>query len=241
MKGLIFSLAALAGLVVVSCAAVTFFARRRSVRQLLRSMGEREIILTFDDGPSPQYTPALLDVLRQNGVPAVFLVTAENARQNPALVRRMAAEGHLVGLHGLRHKNPWLWGLWPLNARRDVVEGAHVLRDLGIAPAFFRPAWGRLNPFTAYYARRAGLPLLFWDVMAEDWRTDATAFSIEQRLRARCGGKAVVCLHDAGHHGRSACPAQTTAALCAFIPSRVRQGWRFVLPHQDKRTRREAA
>lgn len=224
-----------------SCAAVTFLARRRSMSRLLQGMGRREIILSFDDGPSPHHTAALLDILLQNGVRALFFVTAENARQHPALVHRMAAEGHLVGLHGLRHKNPWLWGLLPPCARRDVVGGARVLEDLGISPAFFRPAWGRLTPFTAYYARRAGLPLLFWNVMAEDWQGDATAFSIEQRLRARCGDKAVICLHDAGHRGRSDAPAQTAAALRTFIPNRIRQGWRFVLPRQSAGARKGAA
>ena len=214
----------------IGAALMTCVCRTRGVRRLLGSLGKKQMILTFDDGPCEHSTPAVLDVLRQNGVHALFFVTAERARQCPDLIRRMQAEGHQIGLHGLAHRNPWLWGLWPGYARREIAEGVGILRSLGVSPLCFRPAWGRLSPFIALYARRAGLRLFFWNVMAEDWETDATAFSIEQRLRARCGDKAVVCLHDAFHRGPSDAPLRMAAALRHFIPLSLAQGWQFILP-----------
>ena len=144
--------AAIGGLPPVLFAAavlVTCVHRSRGVRRLLNGLREKQIILTFDDGPQESSTPAVLDVLRQNSVHALFFVTAERARQCPELIRQMQADGHQIGLHGLAHRNPWLWGLWPGYARREIAEGVDILRLLGVSPRYFRPAWGRLSPFTA--------------------------------------------------------------------------------------------
>ena len=230
---MLFVAAAIGGLPPVLFAAavlVTCVHRSRGVRRLLNGLREKQIILTFDDAPQESSTPAVLDVLRQNSVHALFFVTAERARQCPELIRQMQADGHQIGLHGLAHRNPWLWGLWPGYARREIAEGVDILRLLGVSPRYFRPAWGRLSPFTALYARRAGLRFFFWNVMAEDWEPGVTAFSIDQRLRARRGSKAVICLHDAFHRGASEAPLHTAAALRHFIPASLAQGWQFTLP-----------
>ena len=125
---------------------------------------------------------------------------------------------------------PILWGLFPGYAHREITEGIDILHSLGVSPRYFRPAWGRLSLFSALYARRAGLRFFFWNVMAEDWEPNATAFSIDQRLRARRGSKAVICLHDAFHHGASKAPLRMVAALRQFIPAALAQGWQFILP-----------
>lgn len=215
------------------CAAVTAAARLHNERALMRTLGEKQMVLTFDDGPCPESTSAILDALQHCGVRAVFFMTAQRAARHPELVRRMQQEGHAIGLHGLSHRSPWLWGMLPGYARREIKQGTEILRSLGAQPLYFRPAWGRLTPFTALFARREGLKLYFWHVMAEDWLPDATAFSIEQRLRARRGERAVVCLHDAFHRGSGGAALHTAAALRHFIPVSLAQGWQFILPERS--------
>ena len=83
------------------------------------------LYLTFDDGPSPQDTPALLDLLARYQVPATFFVVAEAARAHPQLIRRMQAEGHQVAFHSARHRSAYL--MTPRQTRRDFRDGLAAL------------------------------------------------------------------------------------------------------------------
>ena len=85
------------------------------------SRTERQIALTFDDGPS-SYTDGLLDILAEEGVKATFFVVGREAVKNPGPVRRAEAEGHLVGTHSWSHRN--LLGCLPAESRQEIVRGA---------------------------------------------------------------------------------------------------------------------
>ena len=105
---------------------------------------EGTLYLTFDDGPHPEYTPILLDLLASYHIPATFFVVTEFARKNPALIQRMQAEGHLIGFHSASHRSAYLMTPKPRPGLIFQI-GLEALAQLGISPQYFRPPWGVVN------------------------------------------------------------------------------------------------
>lgn len=191
--------------------------------------GERSVMLTFDDGPDPEYTEPLLDVLAVNGVNATFFLLAEKANCYPQIVDRMIAEGHQVAFHALNHRNMWLQTPW--STRKTFRDGLNIFHRHGWNPRYYRPPFGNLNPWTLHYMRGSGLELQLWSVMAQDWRSDHTSEVILSKLRERTGAGSVICLHDSGEGSAApGQPEQTIRALESFLPQMRKRGFQFVLP-----------
>lgn len=172
---------------------------RRGARRVLTSTtcvatSRPLVALTFDDGPDPRLTPQVLDVLRDRGVPAMFLLVAERVRQHPELARRVLAEGHEVGLHGDQHVDMRGAGLRAQHAalrrgRRDIEA------LLGCRVSWFRPPYGKQEPETVLACRLAGLRPLMWSTSAHDWEP----VGIQAQLAHAASGigpGSVVLLHD---------------------------------------------
>lgn len=155
--------------------------------------GRAEVALTFDDGPDPVSTPALLDALAAAGARATFFLLVDQAERYPELTRALARE-HEIGLHGLSH-HPWLtlWdpgrGAAELSLARDrlaALIGRPVVR--------FRPPFGAVSPRLTEAVRRAGLELVWCSVRTRDGGR-LTAEQVRQRCaRARAGD--IVLLHE---------------------------------------------
>lgn len=173
------------------------------------------IHLTFDDGPDAQWTPRVLDLLADARMQATFFMIGRQARGLPALVRRVAAEGHAVGNHTYSHRHPWLMST--RMARVEVRDGARALSDvLGEAPCLYRPPHGRQRRCMIEEAAIQGEHLVLWDLSAIDWGTLGSAPWIERRLaRARCGQ--IVLMHDGRHHRNR--PDQLLRVLPDFLAS----------------------
>ena len=171
------------------------------------------VYLTFDDGPDPQWTPRVLDVLATAGVPATFFVIGSAARREPALVRRAAAEGHEIANHTFGHRHPWFIGT--TQARRQVSEGAQAIEDiLGRAPRFYRSPHGRNRACMTEEAGERGEATVMWDLSAIDWGFMGRAERIATRLqRVRPGH--IVLMHDGrNRHNR---PDQLIQVLPGFL------------------------
>ena len=126
------------------------------------------LALTFDDGPDPRGTPAVLDALARARARATFFVLGERAAAHPELIERTLAEGHAVEVHGhghLRH---------PLSTREavaaDLDAALAVLARLGVEPRLWRVPWGDLAPWTEELADERGLALAGWTLDTHDWR-----------------------------------------------------------------------
>jgi len=161
-----------------------------------------EIALTIDDGPDPEVTPAVLDLLAEHGATASFFFIGERARQHPALVRRVVAAGHSVQNHSLRHRHHFSL-LGPQGLRREIGAAQALLADLtGQAPHCFRAPAGLRNPLLDPVLHRLGLHLVSWTRRGFDTRQADPA-----RVKARlCRGLAagdILLLHD-GHAQRAA-------------------------------------
>jgi len=155
----------------------------------------RAVSLTFDDGPDPEWTPRVLDVLAREGVRAAFFLIGQRARQAPEQARRIAESGHDLGNHTWSH--PSLWRCGPAHTEREIADGHTAIADAaGAPPRFFRPPWGKTNLAMFGVARELGTPCVFWTVQPESRRPVVPAEQARRGLaRARAG--AIYDLHDA--------------------------------------------
>ena len=158
--------------------------------------GSRAVALTFDDGPDPRATPAVLDALARNQVSAAFFVVGSRVEAHPELVRRMDREGHLIGNHSFRHAW-WTNFLWGRRLRRELVRTQEAVASaIGRRPAWYRPPMGLTNPHLARALREVGLTCLAWDVRPFD--TGSSPDLVHKRIAAQVRDGSIILLHDRG-------------------------------------------
>jgi peptidoglycan/xylan/chitin deacetylase (PgdA/CDA1 family) len=175
------------------------------------SDGRPRCAVTFDDGPSPG-TAEILDVLRTAGVRATFFVVARNAARYPQLVRRAAAEGHTIGIHGTTHRT--LTFASAADAEREIGGAISELVALGVTPApVYRAPHGRKSPATLQVLRRLGLQIWAWTRGLQDTRGAAPEQLVERAAR-RAHDRMVLLLHD-GHDDE---PTPDVTPLVTALP-----------------------
>jgi peptidoglycan-N-acetylglucosamine deacetylase len=183
----------------------------------------QRLALSFDDGPDPEYTPRVLDVLDGAGVRGTFFLVGERAAQAPAVVRDMVARGHEVASHGWSHTNLWRCG--PRRTDSEVRRAHQLLGDLtGRPPALFRPPWGAVNAALFFTLRRLGVRCVFWSIQSEGLRPAAAALQVDRVLRHAHAG-AIVDLHDA--QGTRGAPGRLLEALPPMIAGLRERGYAF--------------
>ncbi len=185
--------------------------------------------LTFDDGPHPQGTPAVLEALASHGARATFFLVGEQVLRAPALAAEIVAAGHEVGLHCHRHRN--LLRLAPWQVREDLARAVLAIEDAtGISPALYRPPYGILNATALRLARRAGRRTLLWTHWGRDWEARATPESIAARLTTGAGEGSVLLLHDADDYGAPGSWRRTALALPRVLDTLAERGLQAVFP-----------
>jgi peptidoglycan/xylan/chitin deacetylase (PgdA/CDA1 family) len=184
--------------------------------------GARGVALTFDDGPHPEGTPALLDMLGEAGVKATFFLVGEQAERWPRLAERIAAEAHVVALHGYRHRN--LMRVPPRALARDLDRGARVLEEAsGRAPVLYRPPYGIFSPAGLAIVRRRGWEPLLWSRWGHDWRRFATPERIAREVTSELAHGDVLLLHDADHYSATGSWRNTLAAMPQILDELARR------------------
>lgn len=191
--------------------------------------GRNNIILSFDDGPDTRYIYELEKVLDKNGVKAIFFMVAENARKNPEVVEFLKNRGHKIGSHSWEHKNAMLYSL--NYTKKDFKNSVDIMKNLGISDNFYRPPWGHTNIFSTYFAKKYNMKMIYWDVMAEDWKGDSTPEIIAEKLLNRTKENSIICLHDAGENsgGDKDAPLNTIRGLEIAIPKLKEKGYNFTV------------
>lgn len=173
---------------------------KRGVAETARLMGtithvatdDPAVALTFDDGPHPEATPRLLDLLGESGARATFFVVGLAARRHRRIVERALAEGHAVANHSWDHPS---MPLLTRRAQRLQIEWCRKVLPAG-ASRLFRPPWGHQDLRARWTARRCGHDVVAWSVMAEDW-SDDDAETLLGRIRPGLGPGSIVLFHDA--------------------------------------------
>ncbi len=163
--------------------------------------GARGVALTFDDGPHPVHTRAVLEALDAASAQATFFLIAHKAEREPELVREILARGHAVGLHSYAHDR--LFSLRSAGyVRRDLARGLAVLEQItGARPKLFRPPIGHTNPIIARIVDELDLTVVGWSVRARDGLARTTPSDVLRRVLPDARDGAIVLLHDAAETG----------------------------------------
>ena len=183
------------------------------------------VALTFDDGPDPRWTPAVLDLLRRHGMRATFCVVGLHVVEHPELVRRIAAEGHALCDHTWTHDEA-LPERSPATIRAEIVRtyDAIVAASGGVKPLYYRAPAGRWSPAVVAEAHRLGLRPLGWTVDPTDWRQPPAA-QITRSVLDSVAPASIVLLHDGYGHR-----AQTLAALPTLLDTLITRHLTPTLP-----------
>jgi peptidoglycan/xylan/chitin deacetylase (PgdA/CDA1 family) len=184
----------------------------------------RGYALTFDDGPHPQGTPAVLEILARERVHATFFLVGEQVLRSPALAREIADAGHAIALHCHRHRN--LLRLAPRQVREDIARAEEAIAvHSGRVPELYRPPYGVLNAAALRLAGARGWRTLLWSHWGRDWEARATADSIAARVTDGADEGAVLLLHDADDYSAPCSPRSPSAGSRPRCPD-----GRFVRP-----------
>lgn len=183
----------------------------------------RGIAITFDDGPHPEGTPAVLDHLRAAHARATFFLVGEQVVRWPSLVADIVSEGHEVAIHGYRHV--LLLRRSPRALRDDFARAVDVIADAaGIAPTLYRPPYGVFSGPALLLVRRLGWRPLLWSHWGRDWERRATPASVAARAASGLVGGDVVLLHDADHYSSEGSWSTTAAALPSVLAAAAETG-----------------
>ncbi len=181
------------------------------------------VALTFDDGPDPEYTPHVLDILAARDVRATFFLVGSRAERSPDTVKLIHAAGHEIASHGWSHRNLWICG--PRRTFREIGRTRDLLQSLtGAAPTLFRPPWGAVNTAMFGALKRYHQRCVFWSVQPEGLRPQAPDRQTDYVLRKARPGT-IVDLHDA--EGTTGAPARLCEALPDMIQGLQQRGYRL--------------
>lgn len=188
----------------------------KHVRATERVFKDRKLVaLTFDDGPSPETTPGLLDILYTKDVPATFFMLGSKARNYPDIVTRASKEGNEVASHTMYHQN--LIRIPASSAQSDINEAKSAIQDiLGKSPHLTRPPYGNYNDDIRNFA---GTPLILWSVDTLDWQSRNPDAILETAMNQVHDG-AIILMHDIY-------PA-TVEAVPRLIDTLRQNGYEFV-------------
>ena len=182
---------------------------------------ESGVALTFDDGPDPDATPAVLDALAEAGARAVFFLVGEQVEAHPELARRVAEEGHVVALHGFRHVEHDELGA---EARADLERGAAVVAAApGAEPRLYRPPYGRFSEESYGAVGELGLLPVYWSAWGGDCDPIPAERIADLAIRDLAPG-AIVLLHDSARYATRPSAAPTAEALPAILTAMRERG-----------------
>jgi peptidoglycan/xylan/chitin deacetylase (PgdA/CDA1 family) len=199
--------------------------RRRLLPRLAGLGDPGHVALTFDDGPHPDATPELLELLDRVGVRATFFLLGRMLSRAPELGRDLIAAGHEVALHGWEHRCLILRG--PAATSEDLRRGRDLIIEVtGRPPLFYRPPYGVLTASAARSARRLGMRTTLWTAWGVDWTARATPASVTRRVLRDLDGGGTILLHDSDCTSQPEAWRSTLGALPALLDTIAERGLR---------------
>jgi peptidoglycan/xylan/chitin deacetylase (PgdA/CDA1 family) len=172
------------------------------------------VTLTFDDGPHPEGTAAILE--RLGSRKAIFFMVGEQVERFPSVAAEVASAGHEIGLHGYRHRNQMR--VTPGWLADDLERGSHAIADAtGSVPTLYRPPYGIFTPAGLWLTR--GHQRLMWSKWGRDWRANTTAEEIARLATRSLTPGDVILLHDADWYSAPGSHRRTADALPLILES----------------------
>jgi peptidoglycan-N-acetylglucosamine deacetylase len=183
------------------------------------------VALTFDDGPSPRYTPKILELLAEYQAQATFFVLGRHAKQYPHLIQAIVADGHEIGNHSYNHLH------LPKVSRRVLaaeIDSTHtLLTQLGIpCPGLFRPPYSEVSSQQEQYTAKCGQRLILWNINAGDY-LGINGPEIANRVLQQISNGAIIVMHDSDEFDR-ADRQPTVEALRLLLPALKERGLRLL-------------
>lgn len=152
------------------------------------------IVITFDDGPDPEYTPVLLSLLDKYNVKACFFLLADKVEKYPELARDIVNRGHEIGIHGYKHHINWFLG--PIATYKELLKSIEIIYKItGKYPSYYRPPWGLFTTFIYQYSKKLGVKIILWSYMSWDWKVKDPNLIVKRILNKVKGGNILI-FHD---------------------------------------------
>lgn len=156
---------------------------------------EKAVALTFDDGPDPEVTPRILEILRRENLQATFFVIGHKAEQHASLIQQMKDNGHIIANHSFSHSK-----MIDLNLEAGWLQELRRTSELiknttGMRPLWFRPPYGVTTPHLASAVRKEGLHVIGWSIRTMDTTSASTSQIMENRVGTLQNGD-ILLLHD---------------------------------------------
>ncbi|WP_235179225.1 polysaccharide deacetylase family protein [Bacillus cihuensis] len=189
--------------------------------------GENRIVLTFDDGPNPQYTTLLLDVLKNYGVKATFFVVGSKVKRHPEIIKRMHEEGHTIGIHHYDHISSWLMS--PFKLKDQLIKTEKAINEcIQEKVTFYRPPWGHFNLFTLWVSKK--YKIIMWSNIFGDWKVETCKHELLDQLRKTTAGGSILLLHDCGETfgADEEAPHYMLENLEIYLKEMTEKGRRFI-------------
>ena len=155
----------------------------------------REIAITFDDGPLPGKTEKILDILKAHQVPAAFFCIGHRVDENPALLGRIHAEGHLIGNHSYWHSRTFDIQTPNKIASELQKTDEAIGKTIGVIPKFFRPPYGVTNPMVASAVKKRNYTIIGWSIRSFD-TVIKDGSKLMKAITSSLEGGSVILLHD---------------------------------------------
>ncbi len=198
-----------------------YFCQEKEARTACEAVGQKQIALTFDDGPHPSYTREILDILDEYGIRATFFVIGVNAETWPELVEAELTAGHEIGNHTYRHAN--LRTESYDTVRGEILGMENVLwQQMEVRPHLFRPPGGLYGDEVCRAAADLDYTVILWTVDTRDWAHTAAEEIVENVLTNTESGD-IILFHD-----YVTAPSPTPTALRQIIPALLDRGYSFV-------------
>lgn len=149
---------------------------------------EKELYLTFDDGPTPEVTPWVLETLSNYNAKATFFCIGENVMNNAEIYERLIAEGHAVGNHSFSHLKGWI------TSNKDYIDDVKKASEF-INSDLFRPPYGRIKPSQSFELKK-NYNLIMWDVLTKDYDDEVNAQKCYDFVINHSEGGSIIVFHD---------------------------------------------
>lgn len=160
----------------------------------VHAMKPKSIVLTFDDGPTSEYTIKILDILKKYDVKATFFVVGKRVQENCPIIQRMYQEGHEIGNHSYTH--PYLTKISIEEQQKEIAYNQQIIQQcIGYQPRWFRAPYGDQNPDLLSIVNRFGLKNAQWTIDTNDWRNSSNIKTITN-LAINNSNPAVILMHD---------------------------------------------
>jgi peptidoglycan/xylan/chitin deacetylase (PgdA/CDA1 family) len=140
-----------------------------------KKTSKKKVWLTFDDGPTEEVTPFILDILKEENIKATFFLIGENIEQYPHLLKQIIKNGHRIGNHSYSHQNGWLC------KTHTYLNDIHKCQKLMPENTLFRPPYGKISPLQIKELRKS-YKIILWDVLSWDFSQNITTKKIQENV-----------------------------------------------------------